>query len=173
MRELNKKVLGIAVFLLALAMLAVPISAVYATKPIPVSGTFMLLVGGTITPRDAGKSTNRIQTITDVPTLFAGDISGTGYYDSRWVIHNSDDPAASWRMNVKSTYTITATVDGKSGILHFETSGFTLSKHPNGWRITGGTGDLAGLQGQGTFTDNPATPNPFDYIYSGQVHFDP
>jgi hypothetical protein len=169
-KEMNRKVLVIAVALMAVAMIALPISAVSATKPMPVSGTFTMFPG-VISENNAGNSDNSIWTFEDLPVIFDGGIIGTGSYDGRWVVHNYDDPLALW-VNSKGHYEIEATVDGKSGTLYIEAgsnSGHPTTLKPAKWRIIGGTGELANLHGQGTFIGETI----FLYVYTGQVHFDP
>jgi len=79
--------------------------------------------------------------------VFTGGIEGPYTSESRWVNHNVGAPDL--RRNVHHAIdTISpATVMGKTGTLYF-----MLDSGPSGgnWVIIGGTGDLAGLHGQGT-----------------------
>ena len=168
---MNRKVLVIAVALMAVAMLAVPMSAVYATKPMPVSGTFMVFPDGDLIIRQAGNSHNTIWILSGTTVMWTGDIEGIASYESRWVAHSHDDPEK-FGINTRTLYTIEATVDEKCGTLYIEAIALGPSG-PHKWVIIGGTGELANLHGQGTFRDDTTTPYPFDYLYSGQVHFDP
>lgn len=171
---MNKKVLVI-VLALAAALLALPMSAAYATKPMPVSGMFMLTDTGSTPPiiRQAGESDNQIWVLSGATFVWTGDIEGTCSWEGRWVMHNFGDPEKQ-RTNTQGHYTIEATVDGEEGTLYIEARATGGARpRPHNWVIIGGTGELANLHGRGTFVDNLATPNPFDYLYSGQVHFDP
>ncbi len=162
------------VALLAALLLTMSMSVAYATKPIPVSGIFSVTKGvGSITYWQAGESDNHIWTLSDYTTTWTGDISGIGTYDGRWVTHNYGPPAGDEWVNSRGSYTIAATVDGKSGTLYIEGVGNSGNPQPSTWRIIGGTDELANLHGQGTFEPNLATPSPYDYLYSGDVHFDP
>lgn len=171
-KKRTKALSAMFVALAAVLLFSMSMSVAYATKPIPVSGTFKQTAAGSSTSWHAGKSDNVILTLSGVTFKWEGDISGIGTYDGRWVIHNYGDSANVW-VNSIGYYTIAATVDGKSGTLYIEGVGNSGNPQPSTWRIIGGTDELANLHGQGTFEPNLATPSPFDYLYSGYVHFDP
>jgi hypothetical protein len=168
----TKALSAMFVALAAALLFSMSMSVAYATKPMPVSGTFGQTAAGSSTAWQAGESDNHIVTFSGVTIAWTGDISGTASYDGRWVIHNYGDPMNAW-VNSIGLYTIEATVDGKSGTLYIEGLGNSGNPQPSTWRIIRGTDELANLHGQGTFEPNLATPNPFDYLYSGNVHFDP
>jgi len=165
---LLKKKRLISAFVVALAivvLLSSSMSVVYATKPIPVSGSINV-TGGTVYSIDrAGESDNSV-TYLSLKGLFTGDIAGAYTSESRWVNHNVETPSELWR-NVHAVDTISpATVEGKTGTLYL-----MLDSGPSGgsWVIIDGTGDLAGLHGQGTVL--PASGGGVNY--EGYIHFDP
>jgi len=175
-KERTKAFSAIFVALAAALLLTMSMSVAYATKPIPVSGIFSATKGvsGSIAYWQAGESDNHIWTLSDYTTTWTGGISGIGTYDGRWVFHNYGPPAGDEWVNSRGSYTIAATVAGKSGTLYIEAgSNSKTPDTPRLWRIIGGTDELANLHGQGTFEPNLATPSPYDYLYSGYVHFDP
>jgi hypothetical protein len=161
--------------LAALLLLSMSISVTYATKPIPVSGSFFTTAGtGSTTAEQAGKSDNGIVTISDVTVTWTGGIAGTGLFNARWVAHNVGLPLGDEWFNTRGHYAIDATVDDKSGTLYIEAC--SNSGNPQAlrtWRIVGGTDELANIHGQGTFVPDLSTPSLNDYLYSGDVHFDP
>ena len=165
---MNKKILIFAVALMAVVTVTLPVSLVSATKPLPVSFSVTIIPSGPpAAPKMAGNSDNGFVT-PESDIFLTGGISGTGTYSGRWVIHNSGDPENVF-VTSKGRYEIEATVDDKSGTLYFKACTKTGSGKPSTWRIVGGTGELAGLHGQGTFT----AVDLFNYNYVGQVHFDP
>jgi len=165
---MNKKVLGIAVALMAAALLSISLPLACATKPVDVNFK-RIMTGTSIEGRQAGKSDNIILNIA-ATHLFTGDIAGTGAADARWIFHNYPNGP----INVHAVETISSvTVMGepKSGTL---TIRFDFIRDPTAgtvegtWVIIGGTDDLAKLHGQGTMF-GPM----MDASFSGQVHFDP
>jgi len=159
-REVNKKVLVI-VLALAAAMLALPISVVSATKPIPVEGTFFPTGIPSIEMRQAGNSDNIIFDVSG-PQTWTGSIVGSGSGEGRWVVHKASDPD-SGHATTRNVLTLDVVFDGKAGTL-------TIIGDQGNWRIISGTGELANLRGQGT------TFVIVDMLlmgYEGQVHFDP
>jgi hypothetical protein len=163
---MNKKIFGFISFVVVI-MLAFLIVSVSATKPMHISGSITVIPSPPQQPEMAGESDNGIVApVSDI--VFAGDITGTGIYSGRWVMHNIGDPQSIW-VNAKGNYEIEATVDGKSGTLYLKACSKSGSGKPSTWRIVGGTEELEGLHGQGTFT----AVDLFNYNYVGQVHFDP
>lgn len=156
---MNKKILGVFGSLLVVAMLAVPISAVYATKSMPVEGTFFPTPGSAFETRPAGKSDNLFVEI-EGPHAWTGSFEGTSWSEGRWNVHRYDTPDV-W-MVVSVTFTLDVEYDGLTGTL-------TIKFNRGNWRIISGTGDLANLRGQGT------TYGVSEWVmgYEGQVHFDP
>lgn len=157
---MNKKILGLTTIILATVTLALQMSTVYATIATPVSGTIYIETQATQIPRFAGKSGNLIIEFMGGNVVWSGSIVGeASYTGSRWV----------WSQNVVNTYNIytfnEATVDEKTGGLCIIMTANTKGSPVSHWRIIGGTGELANIHGQGTFSLFSG--------YSGQVHFDP
>ena len=90
MIEVNKKLLVIAV---AVAMLALPMSAVSATKPITLTltGTFTVFPdpqGADMKIIEAGESGVTLMKIRELEVMWSGDITGSGHYDANWLIES-------------------------------------------------------------------------------------
>jgi hypothetical protein len=122
---------------------------------------------GSSTVRQAGNSDNTIMVLSGGIFVWTGGIAGPCSWEGRWVIHSLGDPLKE-ATNTVGYYTIEATVDGKQGTLVIEAKANTNSPHHPNWVIISGTGELANLHGQGTFTGSFPVWN-----YVGQVHFDP
>jgi hypothetical protein len=165
--EMNKKVLGIIIALMAVTTLSTTISVVFATKPTHVEGTWKIDTG-TVYKDPAGNSDTLIETHEDIITL-TGDIEGTGDYDRRLVFHNYS-PSPPWQVTQQGIITIEeAKVGEMTGTLVISTVA-NSQKSPDGqWTIIGGTEELVNLHGQGTFSH----VTPLLFKYEGQVHFDP
>lgn len=162
---MNKKIFVIAVALMAVAMLAVPISAVYATKPMPVEGTFFPAGLGTIVTSQPGNSDNLLFNISDAPQTWTGSFDGSAVAQVLWNVHkSSDEDAPGFHLTGRSAFTLDVVYDGKEGTL-------TIKGAQGHWRIISGTGDLANLRGQGTIYG--INPDIMLFGYEGQVHFDP
>lgn len=105
--------------------------------------------------------------------IWTGTFEGASTEDGHMVIHSSG--FRSFRATVTFSQ---VTVDGKSGTLKMSAVGKKLSPEQDWegrWVITGGTGDLAGLRGQGTWW-GPGAPAPGvqgDIYYDGEIHFEP
>jgi hypothetical protein len=161
---LNKKVLVIAVVLMAVAMLAVPISAVYATKPMLVQGTILPAGAPTVVQSQPGKSDNLVLEISNTMT-WMGSFVGSSATQVHWnVIKYGDEKAPGHHVSGKSLWILDAVFDGKEGTL-------TIKGDQGIWRIISGTGELANLRGQGIF--EIINPTILLMSYEGQVHFDP
>jgi hypothetical protein len=170
-REMKRKLLGITVFLLAVAMLATPlVGMVYAKPSTPVSGV-NILTG--FTPLDSlpkGKSGNAVSTaLLDV--TWEGDIAGSTTYEGILMLHNFDPitmlgPDTTINIHERIFFP-TVTVLGKTGSLTMEVN-FGGSKLEFRWTILSGTGELVNLHGHGTYylVETPV------YAYEGEVHFD-
>jgi hypothetical protein len=164
-REVNSKVLVLA---LAMVMLALPMSAVSASKPIHVEGTIELISAVPMDVRASGNSDNLIITM-GITEQWYGSIEGVSEpFEAIWVTHNWVDPMGgpdTW-FNVHEKFTFdTVTILGRSGSLTMELNIQGATGH---WVILSGTGELAGLHGKGT-----GSLLTLPYSYSGQVHFDP
>ena len=161
--RVNKKVLGIAVFLLAVAMLATPcIGMAHATPSTAVSGTFRPAGAPSIVINAAGNSDNQFWDVT-APMAWAGGISGACAYVGH--LHLKSGII----VTTNDVWTLTAVVDGKSGTVTIQGT-----RSPSGeghWVIISVTDALSNLHGEGTYSQ-PNTGTPV-YAYTGQVHFDP
>jgi hypothetical protein len=168
--EMNKKVLGIIIALMAVTTLSTTISVVFATKSTPVAGVWTITpVPDSVVKKPVGIAL--IQTSVDDIEL-VGNIAGSGTYDRRLVIHNygpnsKDGPL--FKVTQQGLITIYATFDGKSGTLYIKTVANSQKLIDGEWTIIGGTEGLVSLHGQGTFDHL----SPTKFTYEGQVHFSP
>ena len=167
---MNKKVLVIA---LAVAMLALPMSAVSATKPYEVSGSIASGITAPPSSRDAGINTFMYFNTASVWTGdTADDISGTTVGTQTWIIHNNEKNPHVNIPDVELFFT-TATVGGLTGTLKIRMrllmADPELNPNPNfpvhgTWQIIDATGELEGLHGHGTWGGG---------WYAGELHFAP
>ncbi len=137
----------------AAVLLAEPVGA---TSLMPASGTFVDVTTSTQVRMADG---NLIISQTVTQTLM-GTFTGTASQQSTTVVHPTG------AANFFGAETCTCTVAGKTGSLVF---GFSGTVAPDGsfegqFVITGGTGELANLDGRGTI-QSPGT-------YTGVIHFD-
>jgi hypothetical protein len=164
---MNKKVLGIAVVLMAVAMLATPlVGMVYAKPPTLVSGDQTVTGYEPIADVPKGKSGNVLSTAM-MEVTWTGDIAGVATYEGILMVHNDPVP-----INIhEKIFFPTVTVLDKSGSLTLQVSA-NLGRGQDvfRWTIIDGTGELANLHGNGIYYLDLATGI---YHYEGQVHFDP
>lgn len=169
--KMRKKTLLEIVATLAIALvLTMSMSVVYATTPETVNGSFTS-TRTIYAVRRAGESDNVIIDLS-VNALWIGDIAGSSTSDSRWVLHYLPLPGAKGTANMHGYNTMSATVDGKSGILTMLIEG-RIDKDFVGdgtWQIISGTDELANLHGQGTWGPSET---PGVTAYTGQIHWDP
>lgn len=183
MREVKRKILVLA---LAVAMLAVPVSAVLAPKPEPI-----LFYGYPLLPAEAeqyyaGNSDNLFNIWTalgwefcwdyDVMTLpgdppmdiaVPTDIFAEGFYDGRWIFHKyvPGDPLGTFKsINTRGIHTVTVT-DWNG-----ETGEFVLQGVGGHWTIISGTIGGMKLHGGGTVEQ---VEGLLIWKYEGTVHFTP
>ena len=167
-RDLNKKVLGLALILLFVAMLALPMSMVSATKPTTVNGDRTKISSSPVEPpKRPGESDNVIVHVA-ASHEWTGGIEGIDSTDATRIMHNWFSPEPLW-VNIRAVSTFaSATVMGKTGPLTIRLD-FRINVDGNAdgtWVIIGGTGQLANLNGQGKIFGPVG-----DFSYSGQVHF--
>jgi hypothetical protein len=163
-KTVKKKILILA---LIFAMLALPISGVFAKneKFIHVSGTIFLTYDGQIENIQKGKSDTWVLTGTDWSGPWIGGIEGTGVYNCRWALHKFDPATFESNIVPQEIWILSdPTIDSTP----YE-GDLIIGGSPGGWRIIGGTEDLANVHGQGTKLDI----NPFTIGYEGWIHFDP
>jgi len=161
---LKNKIFCIFVSLLAVAMLTLPISIVYAKneKFIEVSGEYSLSYNGVNEVRRPDG--NRIWSQTDCTTTWTGGIAAGGSCDFTIIFFK---PVLQHNQVGHSVFTLTdPTIDG----ITYEGCELTIGGSYGVWRILGGTGDLANVQGQGT---KWAGNDVFTMEYEGVIHFDP
>ncbi|KON31777.1 hypothetical protein AC477_03860 [miscellaneous Crenarchaeota group-1 archaeon SG8-32-1] len=167
---MNKKIL---VIVLALAMLALPIYAVSATKPYEVSGTIDSGITGPPSSREAGINTFMyFNTASEWIGDTTDDISGITVGTQTWIIHNNEKNPHVNIPDVELFFT-TATVKGLTGTLKIRMRLLMANPalNPNlnfpvhgTWQIIDATGELEGLHGQGTWGGG---------WYAGTLHFAP
>ena len=167
---MNGKIL-LTVLTLAVVLLATPyIGMVYASPSTPVSGTIVIVGFVPLGMSTVGKSDN---VVVDglMSVTWAGDIAGSPTYEASMMLHEFVPPMGGpdTTMNIhERIFFPTVTVQGKSGSLTMEVN-FGGSKEEFHWTILSGTGELANLNGHGTYQLVEA---PL-YAYEGLVHFDP
>ena len=157
--KMSKKKFGVFVSLLVVAVLAMPMSNVFATNPTSMTDIHFYVTDypAEQIDRELGVSGNIFRTIVDLPVAFVGPIFGVGDYDAH-VLLKPDGT-----INAHGVVTLTfARVDGKIGTL-------IIKMETYNWRIISGTGNLENLHGEGTVT----WVNSIHYILDGQIHFDP
>jgi hypothetical protein len=167
-KEVKKKILVIAVALMAVAMLAPPlVGMVYAKPPTLVSGTQEVTGSTPIADVPRGESANHVA-IEWMEVTWTGDIDGDATYTGILMIHN----LPSFAINIhEKIYFPTVEVLGKSGSLTLQVSAnLARGQDVFRWTIIDGTDELANLHGNGIYWLNFATGL---YDYEGQVHFDP
>jgi hypothetical protein len=176
-KRLKKKILGVFVSLLAVAMLLLPMSMVYAkndknNKFIAVSGTFYLFYDGENEMKDP--DSNFIWSQPDCTTFWTGGIGGDfpgtqATCDFTFIfikpVWDGDMIVDSQRQPAQTVDTLTdPIIDGTQ-----YTGELTIGGDNDNWRILGGTGDLANVHGQGTITPI----DPVSIGYEGWIHFGP
>lgn len=168
---MKRKVLGIVVVLMAVAILATPLLGVaYAKKPEFVSGTQMITGYEPISEVQKGKSDNFLS-IAMLSVTWSGDIAGDTEYEGVLMLHNWVPPMG----GPDTTANIHERIYFESVTVLGETGSLTLAVCSGGskgvfrWTIIDGTDELANLHGNGRYW---VTEAPF-YDYEGYVHFDP
>jgi len=169
-KEVNKKVLGIAVFLMTVAMLATPlVGMVSAKKPESVSGTQTIMGYVPVGDVPKGKSDN-VLSVAMLTVAWSGDIDGVAEYEGILMIHSLDPVAINIHEKIHFDE---VTVLGKSGSLTLQVCA-NLGRGVDAgfrWTVIDGTDELVNLHGSGTYW--LADPAIGLYDYEGSVHFDP
>ena len=102
---------------------------------------------------------------------WTGLLEGESYAECTVVVHSS----GLWFY--KAVATFEGEVDGKTGTLtlRFLGSRWGTEDWEGKWVILSGTGELAGLKGQGTFwgVGSAGHGYPGDIYYAGKTHFEP
>jgi hypothetical protein len=140
---LNRKALVFFVILIAVAILALPMSAVSAIKPeeITLTGQHMPGIGGTVKILDAGESENTLVKLKDAPDTWIGGITGIAYFSGNWLF-DATGPKTMVGYWVFEEVTIS---NVGTGDLRIGVNGGEL------W-IESGSGELKGVTGSGTVT---------------------
>jgi hypothetical protein len=179
---MNRKILGVFVAILAVAMIALPISVAFAEndkngKFIPVSGEAVYTwygpgSGTSILVPNPYPGRNFIRAKTGSDATWKGDIATTdATCDHRTIFFGYEPPLSSEGQVPHLTWTlINPTIAGEpyEGELVISGMGNSQGAHGN-WRIIGGTGELANIHGEGTWEGTV----PGGVAYEGYVHFDP
>jgi hypothetical protein len=144
-------------FVAAAAALAAPASA---TPPSPLTGTFAVVTFTTTGTRTADGNT--FITLTRTAAL-SGTFTGTSTDTATLVMHSNG------RTSLRGAGTCVCTVDGRSGTFDYRFEGWgVFPTSASGQFVVGhGTGGLAGLHAQGTFTGDF-----FVASVDGTYHFD-
>ena len=151
----------IAVALMAVAMLALQMSMVYAKnnpKFMAVSGQLIVIGNPTRELTPAGNSDNVKLVVTGNSLQWTGSFEDSiSAADGRWMLHKDNHITAT------NIHILQAEFDGKTGTLTIKTS-------MGGWRIISGTGDFANCHGHGT---SYPIVYPVLFGYEGIIFFDP
>jgi hypothetical protein len=157
-KRVRKAVLVLTVALMAAGMLTLSVSSAFAKKPttMTLSGYMIVLGPGTGSIFPAGESGNVQTKFRDVPFVLEGDIIAGEVIDpTTWtaggLYHGNLLEKPSGGITWHGTWTMeVATIAGiGSGSLKFESSwdeGDPAAK----WWVTGATGGLSGLKGEGS-----------------------
>jgi hypothetical protein len=171
--EVNRKILGIAVVLMAVAMLATPlVGMVYAKKPTFVSGEQEIISYIPLGDVPKGKSDNVLSRAT-LTVTWSGDIAGDTEYEGVLMLHNWVPPMGGPDTTVnihERIYFESVTVLGNTGSLTLAVC-LGGSKGVFRWTIIDGTGELANVHGNGIYYVTDMEQGLYDY--KGYVHFDP
>ena len=159
---MKKKILGIFVSLLAVAMLTLPLSTVCAKKPVTMTltGTYFVRGMGDSYMVEAGKSGITLWRWVNMPMLWTGDISGSGVNNGNSLI--KEGPFADVGVGTFSLEDVT--IDGVG------TGDLTIGTYRDGLQgfIKSGSDDLRSIRGKGTFT--PVDIFEFDYAFEVQIN---
>jgi hypothetical protein len=171
---MNRKIFGVFIAVLAVVILALPMSAVFAKndtngKFIPVEGSasYALQGSGTkIVVPNPYPGPNAIWAKIGCASVWTGDIEADdATCDFRTIFFNFVPPLSSEGLVTHLTWTLKdPTIAGEP----YEGE-LVISVGSGGWRIISGTGELANIHGQGT--GEGAGPGGIEY--EGYVHFGP
>jgi len=161
---MNKKFFGVFVSIFVVVMLALPMSAVYATKPEPIPLTGTKTLTGDAVIRDIFAGTNLIELAKNGGGDWTGDIEGHALYSGLALYKPNGEFMWVGRWVFEE-----ATIDGRTGGLRI--GSMTKGNYLTGegetklW-IESGTGELSSIRGKGT--EVPAPPYDFtvwDYTF--------
>ena len=183
MIELNRKILLAVLALVAVLLAPLYFGVVNATSPIPVLFENHGLGFGESEYRQAGNNW-----ISDASSygLVTGDIVGEYAGNAHWIYHNWVGPYQDPMMltvglvngHVLVTFDVTEVMGmEKEGTIRLRLNDVFGDEFAGTWVILGGTGELKGLHGQGTWhveliiVDGQIVGGY--QIFEGYVHFDP
>jgi hypothetical protein len=175
-KEVNKKIL-LTVLPFAIVLLAIPyVGLVSAKKPMPVSFGVMLTGVDMETMEYRQNGPNWISQYISFGVV-SGDIEGSMTGEPYWIFHH-------WVGPIEDPYMLTvekgnghvlltidpATVGDKTGKIVLRFNDVFGTDFAGTWVIIGGTGELKGIHGQGTWS--------IDFVngiqvFKGKIHFDP
>jgi hypothetical protein len=188
----NIAVCGTIAALFVATLLLTPLSFVSATTPISISGKWIGITSSIVGTNWRIAGANSFMEVYNQGTYVSGDILGSFEQTFVDIRHFSDPEIAQSLVRPVSTWPETA-YQWKDMVRSFEgtvlgvSGGFTMLleakcygnnlKGPTyydtegTWVITGGTGDLAGVHGQGTWWH--IRTGFTGQEYEGQIHFEP
>jgi hypothetical protein len=175
---MNKKILDVFISLVVVVMLAVPIIAVSATKPMQIAGKWEPTSSVPIPPpKSAGA--NFFTCLSVAGEFFEGPIIGDFSHIIEVTMHFGEPeqlPPATFNWKIERTFEGTVEVNGdtyEGTLLIRQNAKGTMPGGPGTlkgtWVIISGTGELANLHGQGKWTNLAGG----QFSYEGQIHFDP
>ena len=175
---MKNKILGVFVSLLTVAMLAVPIAAVSATKPIQIAGKWRPTNTVPISPpKYAGANVFTYFSVEG--EYFEGPIIGDFVHTIEIIMHFGEPEQmlpATFNWKIERTFEGTVEVNEVTYegtlLIRLNAKG-TIPGGPGvlkgTWVIISGTDELANLHGQGKWTNLVGA----EFYYEGQIHFDP
>jgi hypothetical protein len=165
---MKKKILGIFVSLLAVAMLTLPLSTVCAKKPVTMTltGTMYILGMGDSYMVEAGESGNVIWKFRNVPIQYVGEISGFGVCDASELVKEGPHCDVGVGTNSLEDVTLNDVETSFTG-----TGDLTLgfNKDALQYFIRSGSDNLRSIRGKGTITP----VSMIEYTYEFEVQINP
>jgi hypothetical protein len=152
-----KKMSIIMAGLFVIPIIIFPILSTFATKPeVQVSGVFVWTDMPTWEVYEE-KSQVTIMRGT-VPLMYTGSFEGPAVGEFVWTgIEGKGVHGRNFHTIPMGTSSLT----------------ILLSNSNSMWRVISGTGEYANAHGTGTFSRIEETPYPFDFTYTGTLHYDP
>ena len=107
-----------------------------------------------------------------VPLLYSGSFQGVAVGDVVWNAHTGKAATGRNFHTIESATLVVGedTLEWSLVILLALGSSGGLEGM---WKIIKGTEELKNVHGTGTLVPNIATPFPYDFLYSGNIHLDP
>ena len=168
---MERKIIVFTAFLLAAAMLALPISAVSATKPEEIS-FYGAPLGDTSAFDKKGNSDTWVVTWTNLPWMFSkpGIFTATGVYNGHWTAHGVTGVWEGRFITGQGVFDVAVTkwmgVAATGNLVIVGTVGENAK-----WTIL--QGEINGKAVHGGGTSEPVPGKSFLYLYTGTIHFDP